>query len=140
MEPVPPRILRITESARHSLVRLKTKTGLSHWNTLCRWALTRSLTDPRPPPPVTGAWSHVEMSWDTFSGEAGDVWWLLVRQRALEEGVLETSEDMTQLLVRHLHRGISRLANDPSIRTLSDLVSTCVRDRRTESEVDGEDV
>lgn len=140
MEPTPPRILRITESARHALVRLKAKTGISHWNTLCRWALTRSLTDPRPPPPITGPWSHVEMSWDTFSGEAGDLWWLLLRQRAVEESVPETSDDLTQLLVRHLHRGISRLANDQAIRTLFDLVSTSTRDRSAEPDVDVDDV
>ena len=44
--------IRISRTARDQLITLKRRTGIMHWNVLCRWALCRSLAEPAPPPAI----------------------------------------------------------------------------------------
>ena len=44
--------IRLSQQARDQLITLKRRTGIAHWNVLCRWALCRSLAEPAPPPAV----------------------------------------------------------------------------------------
>ena len=62
---------RLSAQAREQLIRLKTRTGISQWNILCRWAFCFSVRQPTPPTPVeVPADSNVEMTWQVFGGEA----------------------------------------------------------------------
>ena len=36
--------VRVSAKARDELIRLKTKTRIENWNTLCRWAICHSLS------------------------------------------------------------------------------------------------
>ena len=36
--------VRVSAKARDELIRLKTKTQIENWNTLCRWAICHSLS------------------------------------------------------------------------------------------------
>ncbi len=44
--------VRLATQAKEQLMRLKTRTGIPHWNVLCRWAFCLSLRQPTPPAPL----------------------------------------------------------------------------------------
>ena len=68
--------IRLSQQARDQLITLKRRTGIAHWNVLCRWALCRSLAEPAKPPAIKLTLdSNVEMNWRTFGGDLGDVLW-----------------------------------------------------------------
>lgn len=76
--------IRLSQTARDQLVTLKRRTGIAHWNVLCRWALCRSLAEPAIPPEVKLVLdSNVEMSWRVFAGDQGDLYWALLRFRCM---------------------------------------------------------
>ena len=61
--------IRISQTAKEQLSRLKGKTGIKNWNILCRWALCYSLSEGTIPTDLNIiADSNVEMSWYTFGG------------------------------------------------------------------------
>ncbi|WP_280181271.1 DNA sulfur modification protein DndE [Nocardia farcinica] len=114
--------IRLSRTARDQLITLKRRTGIQHWNVLCRWALCRSLAEPTPPP-VTKLIldSNVEMSWRTFSGDLGDVLWALVRLRCHKDSLPLDEETVAQQLRLHLHRGIGYLVGDPELTDVAGL-------------------
>lgn len=67
---------RLAQSGE-KLIRLKTRTGIPHWNVLCRWAFCLSLRQASPPAPLEiSADSNVEMTWQVFGGDAHEMTWL----------------------------------------------------------------
>ncbi|NOR03461.1 DNA sulfur modification protein DndE [Mycolicibacterium fortuitum] len=116
--------IRVSQTARDQLITLKRRTGIAHWNVLCRWALCRSLAEPAPPPVAKLTLdSTVEMDWRTFGGDHGEVLWALLRLRCYEDG-LELDEETLALQFRlHLHRGISYLVGDPRVTDVAGLAS-----------------
>ena len=105
--------IRVTESDKDLLVRLKRTTGIRNWNVLCRWAFCLSLADDGPTSvDPRGVDSNVEMTWRVFGGPHADIYWTLLRTRLVRDG--ETSLDAPSLerhFYRHLHRGIGLLSN-----------------------------
>lgn len=59
--------IRVVETDRDLLARLKRSTGIKNWNILCRWAFVLSLADDNQTSvdPI-GNWSNVEMTWKVF--------------------------------------------------------------------------
>jgi DNA sulfur modification protein DndE len=119
--------IKIVETDRDLLVRLKRTTGIKNWNVLCRWAFCLSLADPHPTSvdPI-GTQSNVEMTWKVFAGSFADVYQVLLVQRCHEDGRQLDQESIEQEFNRHLHRGIGHLANisaKPSLRDLVTLVA-----------------
>ncbi len=105
--------VRVSEKGKQQLTRLKRKTGIDQWNTLCRWALCTSLAETSIPPmediPVD---SNIEMTWKTFAGQHERVYEALLRQRLIDDKL--PLEDAPLWLKIHLHRGLSYMANkDP---------------------------
>ena len=43
--------VRLSQTAKDQLTKLKRQTRIDRWNVLCRWALCRSLAEPSPPLP-----------------------------------------------------------------------------------------
>jgi DNA sulfur modification protein DndE len=73
MEPPLERI-KLSQSAKDQLVKLKRVTKIDQWNILCRWALCRSLTEPSPLSPIAiPADSNLEMTWQVFGGIIADL-------------------------------------------------------------------
>lgn len=108
--------IRLSQAARDQLITLKRRTGIAHWNVLCRWALCRSLSEPAPPPAVKLTLdSNVEMTWRVFAGDLGDVLWALVRFRCHQDGLTLDDETLVQQFRLHLHRGIGYLVGDPRV-------------------------
>jgi DNA sulfur modification protein DndE len=114
---------RLSAQARDQLIRLKTRTGITQWNFLCRWGFCLSLRQPTPPTPIEiPSDSNVEMTWQVFGGEAHELFLAMLKERCEQEG-LGTSDDILLRQFRlHLHRGISHLATPQAIRSISDLV------------------
>ena len=67
--------VRLSKQAKDQLSRLKAKTGIRNWNTLCRWALAYSLSEKTIPTDISlNTDSNLEMSWYTFGGEYYEVY------------------------------------------------------------------
>ena len=117
--------IRLSQKARDQLIKLKRKTGIKHWNVLCRWALCVSLSESTQPADVrVPADSSVEMSWRVFGGAYCGVYEALVRERCKRDGVPLDEEEVAKQFRLHLHRGISYLAADKEIRSIAALVET----------------
>jgi DNA sulfur modification protein DndE len=116
--------IRLSSQAKDQLIRLKTRTGIQHWNILCRWAFCLSLAEPTPPTPVEiPADSNVEMSWTVFGGECHELYFALLMERTVRDGLETSIENLTRQFRLHLHRGIGYLATPNKIRSISDLVA-----------------
>lgn len=119
--------LRITAQTKDQLITLKRRTGLMHWNELCRWALCRSLAEATPLTPLDLTFdSNVEIDWRTLTGPDGDVYMALLEQRCAAEGLQVGAEDITGLLRRHVHRGVGYLAGDREMDSIEALVKTSI--------------
>jgi DNA sulfur modification protein DndE len=120
---------RLSAQAREQLIRLKTRTGITQWNILCRWAFCLSLRQSTPPTPIeVPSDSNVELTWQVFGGEAQELYLALLKERCEMDG-LGTSDDVLLREFRlHLHRGISYLATPHAIRSIADLVRLSMED------------
>ena len=115
--------IRLLSQAKDQLIRLKTKTGISQWNILCRWAFCLSLREPTPPTPIeVPADSNVEMSWHVFGGEWHELYLALLKERCVRDGVPTDDGALARQFRLHLHRGISYLATPSAVRSIADLI------------------
>lgn len=115
--------IRLSSQARDQLIRLKTRTGIQNWNTLCRWALCISLRESTPPTPIDiPADSNVEMSWHVFSGDLHELYLAVLKERCVKDGLDCTPEQLNTQFRLHIHRGISYMATPGRISSIADLV------------------
>lgn len=126
---MPPEHVRLSKPAKDQLMTLKRRTGVEHWNVLCRFALCRSLAEPSTPPQTKMATdSNVEMTWKVFAGIYGDELWALVRQRCHTDGLPIDEETVTTQFRLHLHRGVGYLVGDERTKTLTGLFQLALED------------
>ena len=119
--------IRLSQTARDQLITLKRRTGIAHWNVLCRWAFCRSLSEPAHPPAVKLVLdSNVEMSWRVFAGDHGDLYWALLRFRCHTDGMELDEETLASQFRLHLHRGIGYLVGDPRVTSVTGLASVAL--------------
>lgn len=131
MEPPLERI-KLSQTAKEQLTKLKRITKIEQWNILCRWALCRSLAEPNPPSPVPiPADSNVEMNWRTFGGEISDILIIALKQRSLNDGLATDQETLATQFRLHLHRGIAYLAGDTNIKKIEDLIALALSSQTT---------
>ncbi|MEQ8829869.1 MAG: DNA sulfur modification protein DndE [Alphaproteobacteria bacterium] len=120
--------IRLSQQAKDQLVKLKRMTGIEHWNVLCRWAFCLSLSEQSIPPAAKiPADSNVEMSWKVFGGRYADLYMALLKERCVRDGLGTDPETLAQQFRLHLHRGISYLAANKSLRKIDDLVALAVQ-------------
>ena len=116
--------IRLSSQAKEQLIRLKTRTGIQQWNILCRWGFSLSLAEPTPPTPIEiPADSNVEMTWTVFGGDCHELYFALLMERCVHDGLDTSLETLTRQFRLHLHRGIGYLATPNKIRSISDLVA-----------------
>ncbi|MGF1542618.1 MAG: DNA sulfur modification protein DndE [Pleurocapsa sp.] len=114
--------IRISQTAEDGLNKLKRLTKIKQWNILCRWALCRSLAESSVPSPVPiKTDSKVEITWDTFGGEIGDLLIIALKQRCHQDGLATDKKTIEQQFILHLHRGIGYLAGDTNLQNIEDL-------------------
>jgi DNA sulfur modification protein DndE len=107
---IPIESIRLSEKARLQLITMKRRTGITNWNTLCRWAFCLSVQEKSIPPDETiPADSSVEMSWRTFAGQADQVYLGILLVRAEQDGISLEKQALAHYFRLHLHRGISYL-------------------------------
>ncbi len=122
---------RLSNQGKDQLIRLKTKTGLTQWNILCRWAFCLSLAEPTSPTPIEiPSDSNLEMTWLTFGGEHHEIYLALLKHRCLQDGHPLTPEVLLRVFRLHLHRGIAYLAAPNAVRSVTDLVELAVTARK----------
>jgi DNA sulfur modification protein DndE len=118
---------RLSAQAREQLIRLKTRTGITQWNILCRWAFCLSLRQPTSPTPIEiPSDSNVEMTWHVFGGEAQELYLALLKERCEQDGLGTSDEVLLRQFRLHLRRGINYLATPHAIRSIADLVGLAV--------------
>jgi DNA sulfur modification protein DndE len=102
--------IRLSQQTKDQLSRLKRVTGMEQWNMICRWGFCISIADSNNPPnskiPTD---SNIEMEWETFAGEHSSVYWGFLLQRAKQEGIEPTKQNLLNLLRKHITRGIAHL-------------------------------
>jgi DNA sulfur modification protein DndE len=120
--------LRLSNTAKEQLIKLKRATKIDQWNILCRWAFCRSLAEPSPPSIVNiPADSNVELTWKVFGGEIADLLLIALKQRCYNDGLGMAKETLITQFRLHLHRGISYLAGDINVTELEDLVEILIK-------------
>ena len=118
--------VRLSEKARNQLISLKRKTGIEHWNALCRWAFCLSLAESAVPPLENiPSDSSVEMSWKVFTGGHESLYWGLLLLRARKDGIALGQESLLKYFRVHLHRGISYL-NGGAVRGIADFARLAI--------------
>ncbi|NEP59531.1 MAG: DNA sulfur modification protein DndE [Symploca sp. SIO2G7] len=116
--------IKLSQSAKEQLTRLKRYTKIDQWNILCRWAFCCSLAEPTSPSPVPiPADSNVELTWQTFGGEIADILLIALKQRCHNDGLGCEQETLATQFRLHLHRGIGYLAGNPHIKKIEDLIT-----------------
>jgi DNA sulfur modification protein DndE len=115
----PVETIRISQRSKEILTRMKVKSGIDHWNILCRWAFCISLkgsTQPTrgTPPPE----SNVEMTWKTFAGSMSASLISAHRVSLILSGITPTDELLSANFNAHLERGISKLQATKSLEDL----------------------
>lgn len=126
MEPPVDRI-KLSQSAKDQLLKLKRITKIDQWNILCRWALCRSLAEPTPPSQILiPADSNLEMTWQVFGGQVADLLIIALKQRCCNDGLEVNQETLAMQFRLHLHRGISYLATEPNIKKTGDLIALSI--------------
>ena len=122
LEP-PVNSIKLSQTAKDQLTKLKRSTKIEQWNILCRWAFFRSLSEAAPPSVIPiPADSNLELTWKVFGGELADISVLALKQRCHQDGLEITPEILAQQFRLHLHRGIGYLAGDSNLRKIEDLV------------------
>ncbi|NET58844.1 MAG: DNA sulfur modification protein DndE [Symploca sp. SIO2E6] len=116
--------IKLSQSAKEQLTKLKRYTKIDQWNILCRWAFCYSLAEPTTPSPVPiPAYSNVELTWRTFGGDMADILLIALKQRCHNDGLDCEQETLATQFRLHLHRGIGYLAGDPNIKKIEDLIA-----------------
>jgi len=115
--------IKLSQTAKEQLLKLKRSTKIEQWNILCRWAFCRSLAETAAPSPVPIPQdSNVEMTWRVFGGEMSDILLLALKQRCYNDGLDTDRETLITQFRLHLHRGIGYLAGDQNIKKIEDLI------------------
>lgn len=119
------RQFKLSAHAKEQLIRLKTRTGIDNWNTLCRWAFCMSLREATPPTPIeVPADSNVEMTWQVFGGEHAELYLALLIERMFRDKSEITDRELARQFRLHLHRGIGYLATPGYIQNIAKLTGT----------------
>ncbi len=116
----PVETVKVSARAKDTMIRVKRRTGLEHWNEICRIALCRSLaTDSEPPPWKGNGDVAIEIEWKTFAGSLINELSVLVLFSAARSGIdLRSKDAVAQYFRAHLERGIASLQN---VKTLNEM-------------------
>lgn len=119
--------IKLSQKGKEQLIRIKRVTKIEHWNVLCRWAFCRSLAESGNPAPYSIPQdSNLEMTWQTFAGDMGDILLCALMVRCKQAGLSTDKDTLNQQLRLHLHRGIGYLVGDLKLKSIQDLVQLSI--------------
>lgn len=120
--------IRLSQTAKDQLSRLKGKTGIRNWNVLCRWALCYSLSENTIPADISlVADSNLEMSWYTFAGEYSEIYDAIVKAWCIRMDLPTDDDTVSKYFRLNLERGIAHLCGTGFIKNLEDLLQLAMR-------------
>lgn len=103
--------VRLTAAAKVQLATIKRRTGIEHYNSICRHALCLSLGNNSSLPEEEFNFSGgMEIDWKVFAGAYGDVYLNMLLLRMHNNGDLICPESLKKMLNSHLHRGLSYMS------------------------------
>lgn len=115
--------IRLSAVAKNQLANLKRRTGIEHYNALCRHALCLSLANPTIPPKESiNSNGGLEIDWRVFASGQDVLYWNLIIVRAVEDSQNLGEESLRQVLVGHIHRGLSYMASKSDEDLFSGLI------------------
>jgi len=127
--------VRVSGMARDQLIALKRRTKIPNWNTLCRWAFCRSLSESGIPSgqsvstedstEASAEEKTIEIKWGVFGGTYASLYWALLRERCRQDELDIDDETLAEQFKLHLHRGIGSLFGD-RIRNVEELIENNV--------------
>jgi len=100
-------ILRTSSNVKSSLTRIKTITGISNWNIICRWALCLSLKQTSLPREVEEKLDGVEIDYDTLVGKNKSIYTQLLINNLVSHKVAVDKKNLTKYLYAHVNRGVN---------------------------------
>ena len=107
--------IRLSNTAKDKLSRLKGKTGIQNWNILCRWAFCFSLKEGTIPTDIEiNSDSNVEMSWLTIENKLG-----------LDD------DTIAKYFKLHLERGIGYLSGTNFVKDIKDLLDKALPEEQS---------
>lgn len=116
--------IKLTNTSKDRLSRLKGKTGIKNWNVLCRWAFCYSLSEKSIPTDIELVLdSNVEMSWYTFGGEYYELYEALIVAWCMDNNLPTDETTLIKYFRLHLNRGIAHLSGTNFIKNLDDLLN-----------------
>lgn len=105
--------VKLTATAKQQLITLKRRTGIEHYNIICRHALMTSLgNDKALPAEALNFSGGIEIDWKVFAGEAADTYLNLIAIRAKQDKGQVSAETVRATLTSHVHRGLSLLVSN----------------------------
>lgn len=124
--------IKLSNTQKDKLSKLKGKTGIQNWNVLCRWALCLSLAEPSIPPEIEiPSDSNVEMTWHVFGGEYQELYEALIKQRCIDDRLGTEPEVLSKYFKLHLNRGIAYLSSTNLIKSCADLIQLSINNEMT---------
>ena len=100
-------ILRTSSNVKSSLTRIKTITGISNWNVICRWAFCLSLKQTSLPREVEEKLDGVEIDYDTLVGKNKSIYTQLLINNLVAHKVVVDKKNLTKYLYAHVNRGVN---------------------------------
>lgn len=124
--------IRLSNTAKDKLSRLKGKTGIQNWNILCRWAFCFSLKEGTIPTDIEiNSDSNVEMSWLTFAGEYHEIYEALIKEWCIENKLGLDDDNIAKYFKLHLERGIGYLSGTNFVKDIKDLLDKALPEEQS---------
>ena len=102
-------IVKTTTNAKNILGRIKGRTGIQNWNTICRWGFCHSLKQNTLPRLIDEKFDGVEMTYETFSGKYSDIYLALLINNLKAHNIPINSTNLNRYLRAHVNRGVNIL-------------------------------
>jgi len=115
-------ILRTSSNVKSSLTRIKTITGISNWNIICRWAFCLSLKQTSLPREVEEKLDGVEIDYDTLVGKNKSIYTQLLINNLVTHNVAVDKKNLTKYLYAHVNRGVNIIYTN-KLKDISGLLS-----------------
>ncbi len=103
--------VKTTTNTKNILVRIKSRTGIQNWNTICRWGFCHSLKQNTLPRLVDEKFDGVEMTYETFSGKYSDIYLALLINNLKAHNTPINLTNLNRYLKAHINRGVNILYN-----------------------------
>jgi DNA sulfur modification protein DndE len=101
--------VKTTTNTKNILVRIKSRTGIQNWNTICRWGFCHSLKQNTLPRLVDEKFDGVEMTYETFSGKYSDIYLALLINNLKAHNTPINLTNLNRYLKAHINRGVNIL-------------------------------